>query len=133
MWKLWSQGGELDFENLWGHGCHKARESTTSTLWAVQGCKSQDGPRQRKTVLCPLYIIKITYILHSFQITKLSRNPTTKMLCLLQNLIRNWSPFQKIMSPNAVLDCQYRRAVSVHVCSHCLRNESTYKHQAMLH
>lgn len=69
--------GELYFEKLWGHGCHKDSEGATSTQWA-QRCKSQYGPQQWKTVLCPFYIIKIPYILHSFQITKLSRNPTTR-------------------------------------------------------
>lgn len=51
-------------------------------------------------VLCSFHIIKIC-ILHSFQISKLSRNATTRTLNLFQNLIRNWSWFQKIMSPIA--------------------------------
>lgn len=131
MWSSDPNGGNYILKN-WGHGCHKDSEGTTSTQW-VQGNKSKDGPQQWKTVLGPLYIIiKIPYILHSFQIIKLSRNPTTKMLSLFQNSVRNWSPFQKIMSPNAVLDHQYNTAVSVHVYSCCLHSESTYQHQTFL-
>lgn len=108
---------ELYFEKLWGHGCHKDSKGATSTQW-VQGHTSQDGPQQGKTVLGPFYIIKIPNILLSSQINKSSRNATMKMLSSFQNLIRSWSPFQKIMSPNEVLGRQYNTVGSVHVY-HC--------------
>lgn len=124
--------GELYFEKLWGHGCHKDSEGSTSTPW-VQGYRSQDGPQQGKAVLGPFYIMKISYILLRSPTTKLSRNPTTKMLSSFQNLIRNWSPFQKIMSPNAVLGRQYNTAGSVHVYRCRLHSESTCPPQPVLH
>lgn len=76
---------------------------------------------------CPVSIFyyKIICILHSFQITKVSWNATTRILSVSQNFIRNWSRFQKIMSPTAVLGHQYTSAVSACVCQGCIQVEST--------
>lgn len=94
------------------------------SMGGAQGCKSQGRPPRRRTAVRPFYVIKITYILHSFQITKLSRNAATKILSLSWNLSEIGHGFRKPCHPlRAGPSAQH--AVTACVCGGCTHGGCT--------